>query len=694
MGNLGKCEIKYQPIFLGLEMKINRGGIALALLLAGILAGCKGGSSSIPPTLGSVNVSLTDGPGSDYDHVWVTVKAISFHTDPNQVWDGSGAGWQTTTLTAPVTLDLANLTNGTLSPVFINMNLPVGGYRQIRLFLAGFDDPLTASALAAGLIYNDQVEYTDATVVVHDVPLEIAYPTQGIQLNGSFDVSAPTILNPSLNLAVDFDLEHDLVRFKPDINGTEYYFTMAPNLRSFDLDQSGAITGTVDTANLCPSSSTTPIGCGYNMIVKAELLSADGTRHRDIRSTTVKPDGSFTLYPLPVLPAGQTYDVLIRGRNVETTLVKGVTAPALNGTTFLSNAINRIPLPIDSTGEYFANFTSALNPKSGDALFQQTLRGAGEVPYEVRWENTNPFTGILEVPSALANGPLHVFCQACGTITLTTNPSNGDTLTVDGRVITFVSLGPSGNQVLIGASNTATAANLQAFLAASLDANILLMTYSTTSDVTTATAIAPGTTGNAYTLATSNSNAITLSTFALGIVAPHEGNGGYSVAMNGLPLTYYTLSANEAVASQTSGTTFTFPPPTPTLSSSLVLGTVNGTITQTTPGTYDSGYLVMSHFANIVDTVDISTILTANKGTGGAYSGVTLPAGTNLSLEPAGTITNLAPEPGAYYYAYLRVWNSGSVNATTTIIPISGIIDLRQVVPVTGLNVTLNATLP
>src|ERR1019366_5399095 len=162
MGNLGKCEIKYQPIFLGLEMKINRGGIALALLLAGILAGCKGGSASIPPTLGSVNVSLTDGPGSDYDHVWVTVKAISFHTDPNQVWDGSGATWQTTTLAAPVTLDLASLTNGTLSPVvFANMNLPVGGYRQIRLFLAGFDDPQTESASAvapSNVTYNDWVE--------------------------------------------------------------------------------------------------------------------------------------------------------------------------------------------------------------------------------------------------------------------------------------------------------------------------------------------------------------------------------------------------------------------------------------------------------------------------------------------------------------------------------------------------------
>jgi hypothetical protein len=97
-------------------MKISLGRIVLALLLASILTGCGGGNST--PAAGTANVSLTDGPGDDYDHVWVTVKAISFHTDANQVWNSSDATWQTTTLTAPVTLDLASLTNGALNHVF------------------------------------------------------------------------------------------------------------------------------------------------------------------------------------------------------------------------------------------------------------------------------------------------------------------------------------------------------------------------------------------------------------------------------------------------------------------------------------------------------------------------------------------------------------------------------------------------
>jgi hypothetical protein len=113
----------------------------------------------------------------------------------------------------------------------------------------------------------------------------------------------------------------------------------------------------------------------------------------------------------------------------------------------------------------------------------------------------------------------------------------------------------------------------------------------------------------------------------------------------------------------------------------VVPGTVSGTITQTTHGNYDSGYLVVSRFANIVNTVDIRAQLVANSGT---YS-VTLPAGGWLIPDT----TAYANVPGAYYYAYLRVWNSANPLTTLKVIPIPGIIDLRNVSTVTGINVTL-----
>ncbi|WP_257765355.1 DUF3383 family protein [Burkholderia glumae] len=109
---------------------------------------------------------------------------------------------------------------------------------------------------------------------------------------------------------------------------------------------------------------------------------------------------------------------------------------------------------------------------------------------------------------------------ASGTITLTANPAANDTVTINGTAVTFVAAAPSGSQVLIGGSAAATAANLQAFLAASADANLSQCSYSTTGAVTTVTAIALGNAGNAITLAKSSS-AITLSgaTLAGGVAA-------------------------------------------------------------------------------------------------------------------------------------------------------------------------------
>lgn len=556
--------------------------LALSSVLV-LLTACGGGGGSSAPAVtptpaadvGTVNVQITDGPGDEYDHVWVTIKSIAFHTDANQVWNAKDATWKTYTLPAPVTLDLANLTNGALNAVFANLQLPSGSYKQIRLFMAGFDDTLSASAQSSGLIYNDQVDYTDDVGTAHHVPLEIAYPTQGMQLNGTFNVTAGS----TLNLAVDFDLEHDLVRFiHGDAGAQEYYFTMKPNLRYFDLSQAGAIIGKIDPAVLC--SGTNRTGCGYNFVVKAETLTPDGTRHYDLRATTVKADGSFTLFPVP---AGQTYDVLIRGRNVETSLIKGVTvaagSTAASGAAALSTGV--ITPTLDATGEYFAQFSGPMAPTSGWALFQQTLPGAGEVPYEVRWANTNPYSGLLMRPEALANGPLHV-----------------------------------ANYVAGGAP-------------------------------------------------------------VFSAVVPQEGGGGYSVAGNGLG--YYMLSANALLTSPGSNTVASpvlFAAPTPALSSKVVAGTVSGNIQQLTAGTYDKGYLVISRFANIVDTVDISGILTANQGAGGAYS-VTLPAGSST-----------AAVPGAYYYAYLRVWNSAHPKKTTKVVPVDGFIDLRSSASASGINVS------
>lgn len=100
--------------------------------------------------------------------------------------------------------------------------------------------------------------------------------------------------------------------------------------------------------------------------------------------------------------------------------------------------------------------------------------------------------------------------QAVAEIVLTGNPSANDTVTIKGTVVTFVTDPPVGNQVLIGADATATAAALYAFLIASVNANLILSTYALQGTVVSITAIVHGTAGNAYTLAKSGAN-ITIS---------------------------------------------------------------------------------------------------------------------------------------------------------------------------------------
>jgi hypothetical protein len=69
--------------------------------------------------------------------------------------------------------------------------------------------------------------------------------------------------------------------------------------------------------------------------------------------------------------------------------------------------------------------------------------------------------------------------DALDTITIGTNPAVGDTVTVNGTLVTFIVNGgtPAGNQVALGTTTTATATALYTFLAASVDANIVKATY-------------------------------------------------------------------------------------------------------------------------------------------------------------------------------------------------------------------------
>jgi hypothetical protein len=341
----------------------------IPLLMAALLAGCGGGSSS--SSTGTAQISLTDAPSGEesFDNVLITVKEVWFHKS-----DAAGpgeAGWLKYPLPAPRTVDLAHLTDGAVSQI-LDQILPVGNYQQIRILLADTSENNYLSP------YNNEVIVGGQTF-----PLRIPAPAQGIALVGRFQVTD----GGTLRLAIDFDIGHDVV--KVTRNGETEYI-LKPRLRYFDLDNAGAIRGQVDAATR---------SAGFYFVFKAEQKSADNTRYVVKRFTGIRADNTFLL---SFLPPG-TYDVLLRGRGVETVIVRGV--PVVKGT--VTDLGPAIAMPAGT--EFTVNTTT--NPTGSWVNFHQTLdtavTGVPETPYEIRFRHVDPFTGSFHTPIALSNGPIH-----------------------------------------------------------------------------------------------------------------------------------------------------------------------------------------------------------------------------------------------------------------------------------------------
>ncbi|HEY5975667.1 MAG TPA: DUF4382 domain-containing protein [Geobacteraceae bacterium] len=358
----------------------------LALLLAGCGSSGGSGTTSTAASTGTVKVSLTDAPTTSLDHVWVTVKEIRFHLS-DLCDDPDDGGWLHYPLATPVTLDLAALNNGIWSTLWDHIVLPVGNYQQIRVILAGTDDPLASSAVAKGLTYNNQVDDTGAAF-----PLIIPAAKNGIKLIGSFQVTAAT----PLHIVVDFDVTHDVVE-----TGSGKYI-LKPRLKYHVIStpQTAAITGTV----LRPDGTAFANYTGVNVVIKAEAPetitfanTSSATLMGIKRSTTVRPDGTFVLYPLPASP-GKTYDLVVRGNAVRTMILRDV--PADPGTTKDDPSMFSIKLRLGR--DYLASAqvvnanTTHYEPALGASVgFYQTLPGPGEIPYLIRFRHVNPLFGTF-----------------------------------------------------------------------------------------------------------------------------------------------------------------------------------------------------------------------------------------------------------------------------------------------------------
>lgn len=387
--------------------------LAMLLFCAVIAAGCSSGSGQSAgvgtggtgSSVGKVSIDITDAPAMDYSHVYITVIGVAFHSSKNIGFDSyssaRSAGWKRLDLPAPKTIDLAQLANGVMyadgnagAALFDNLDLPAGVYQQIRIFLASTEDAYTGSV--PGLAYNNEVQLNSDNA---HYPLRIPTADEGIRLIPE----SPVVVTAggNIKIALDFNLNNDVVEVNP--NGTKE-FIIKPRLGYFDMNCVGAVKGTVSFGNLSTS----------RIVIKAQQV-ASGVNYRVVRRWTGvdRITGSFNLYPLPVFgnATTATYDILLRGRNVRTAIVKGVKVH--KGTTPANGGVDLGTITMLPGDQYSAQLGVPMHPTGSWMSFYQTING-DPIPFEVRYRHLDPYGGKFGKAVELSTAPVQVATHTPG----------------------------------------------------------------------------------------------------------------------------------------------------------------------------------------------------------------------------------------------------------------------------------------
>lgn len=127
-------------------------------------------------------------------------------------------------------------------------------------------------------------------------------------------------------------------------------------------------------------------------------------------------------------------------------------------------------------------------------------------------------TGLMIQPqteASVINFGATAGVQATGALTVAVNPSNNETIAVNGVTFTFKSSASTSTEVQIGGDADETAINFAAKLNASANAAITVATYTASSTAVDISYDAGGTDGNAFTLADSSGGNVTRSAATL-----------------------------------------------------------------------------------------------------------------------------------------------------------------------------------
>jgi hypothetical protein len=253
--------------------------------------------------MGTVAVSISDppsckNPNGSLEHVYITVRSVQAHIDPNAT--DSSSGWQELApqlANQPMQIDLfsAAETNCILAQLG-SASLPVGSYQQIRLLLVsnapGASDAVPSNNACAGDGYNCLI-LNDGSV--HELELSSQANTglkipPGQIVGGPIQVSA----GQSVDLNIDFNACASIVH---EGNGK---FRLKPTLTASQVSPNNSGIGgqVVDSLTKAPIVGT--------VLVAAEMPDSTGI-DRIVMETAADANGNFRFCPLPT----GTFDIVV-----------------------------------------------------------------------------------------------------------------------------------------------------------------------------------------------------------------------------------------------------------------------------------------------------------------------------------------------------------------------------------------------
>lgn len=239
----------------------------LALVSAGLLGGCGGGSSS--GGSGSLAVSLVDATLPGVTAVYVTIDRVDVHPQ--------GGNWQTV-LTPQQTVNLLELINGLQQDLGLS-DLAAGPYDQLRLVLGSTPDAGLNLLGQAHPFANYLIDGTDS---VHELKVPSGLQT-GIKLTGGFTIASGT----TTRLILDFDAARSVV-----VAGNSGQYLLKPTISV--VASAATVSGTVTDQAQAPLPDTQ---------VSAQTTAPAATSEISIsriRATTLSADdGSYSLFLNP-----------------------------------------------------------------------------------------------------------------------------------------------------------------------------------------------------------------------------------------------------------------------------------------------------------------------------------------------------------------------------------------------------------